>query len=225
MTHYWSWLKTFATKLARNSFCNAFPLATLGGCRFFLGQALIGNVNECGLKHKYIKDHHFRLRVKCLQALIFIPEPIVKECLELSCGDFEDDELAVLNYFERTYIGAINPRSEERRQSQYSLEVWNMLDRSLLGAPLTTNHSEGWQARLYSACGLNNPNFWHFLDLLVSEMDLVRLELLIYKIGSERRVRTYVKDSTKKLHTLCLRDIPSSDDEKIELLKSFAMIF
>ena len=92
-------------KAAINAFGKAFPLATL-----------------CGLKHKYINDHHFRIRVKCLQALSFIPEPIVMECFELISGDFEDDELAVLNYFERTYIGAINPRSKERRQPQYSID-------------------------------------------------------------------------------------------------------
>ena len=212
-------------KAAINAFGKAFPLATLGGCRFHLAQAIIRNVNECGLKHKYINDHNFRIRVKCLQALSFIPEPIVIECFELISGDFEDDELAVLNYFERTYIGAISPRSKERRQPQYSLEFWNMRDRSLLGAPLTTNHSEGWHARLNSTCGRNNPNIWQFLDLLKSEMGLVRLDLLNYKIGGERRVRTYVKDSTKKLQNLCLRELPNSDDEKKELLKSFAMLF
>ena len=100
-----------------------------------------------------------------------------------------------------------------------------MRDRSLLGAPLTTNHSGGWHARLNSACGRNIPNILQFLDLLKSEMDLVRLDLLDYKIGGERRVRTYVKDSTKKLQSLCLREIPNSDEEKIELLKSFAMLF
>ena len=138
--------------------------------------------------------------MKCLQALSFIPEPIVIECFELISGDFEDDELAVLNYFERTYIGAINPRSK-RRQPQYSLDFWNMRDRSLLRAPLTTNHSEGWHARLNSTCGRNIPNIWQFLDLLKSEMGLVRLDLLNYKIGGEGRVRTYVKDSTKSCKT------------------------
>ena len=120
-----------------------------------------------------------------------------------------DFEKAAIN-FERTYIGAINPRSKKRRQPQYSLEFWNMRDRSLLGAPQTTNHSEGWHARLNSTCDRNNPNIWQFLDLLKSEMGLVCLDLLSYKIGGERRVRIYVKDSTKKLQNLCLREIPNS---------------
>ena len=90
-----------------------------------------------------------------------------------------------------------------------------MRDRSLLGAPLTTNHSEGWHASLNSACGRSNTNVWQFLDLLKLEMGLVRLDLLNYKIGGERRVRTNAKDSTKKLQNLCLREIPNSDEEKI----------
>ena len=225
MTHYWSWLKTFATKLARNSFCKAFPLATLGGCRFFLGQALIGNVNECGLKHKYIKDHHFRLRVKCLPALIFIPEPIIKECLELSCGDFEDDELAVLNYFERTYIGAINPRSEERWHSQYSLEVWNMRDRSLLGAPLTTNHSEGWQARLYSACGLNNPNFGISCTCWYQKWIWSVWNYLFTKSAAKGEWLLMWKTRQKSCILFAWGIFQAQTTKKIELLKSFAMIF
>ena len=51
-------------KAAINAFGKAFLLVTVGGCRFHLAQAIIRNVNECGLKHKYINDHHFRTRVK-----------------------------------------------------------------------------------------------------------------------------------------------------------------
>ena len=122
-------------KAAFNAFGQAFPLANLGGCRFHLAQAIMRHVNEHGLKHKYMVDTEFRIRVKCLQALSFIPEPLVVEFFELISAEFEDEELVVLNYFERTYIGAMNPRSKERRQPQYEIPFWNMQNRSLLGLP------------------------------------------------------------------------------------------
>ena len=100
-------------RAAINAFGKAFPLTNLGGCRFHLAHVIILNVNECELKHKYINGYHIRIRVKCLQALSLMPEPIVIECFELINGDFEDDELAVFNYFERTCNGAINPRSKD----------------------------------------------------------------------------------------------------------------
>ena len=49
-------------------------------------------------------------------------EPIVIEFFELIVSNVEDDELAALNYFERTYI---DPGSK-RLQPQYSLEFWNI---------------------------------------------------------------------------------------------------
>ena len=71
--------------------------------------------------NKYVNDHHFRIRVKCLHALSFIPVSLVIEYFEIIRREFADDELAV-NYFERTYIGAVNARSKERRQPQYPID-------------------------------------------------------------------------------------------------------
>ena len=211
-------------KAAITSFERSFPDSLTGGCFFHLCQSIIRNVNEIGLKIKYVNDKSFRLRVKSLYCLAFMPVALVIEFFEVLSNQFNDDEMALVDYFERTYIGAMKPRTNERRQPLYDPSFWNMRDRSDLGAPKTTNHSEGWHGRL-NAANHQNPNMWTFLEILKVEITLVRRELLDYRLGGEKRKRAYIKDMNKRLKNLCDRPIPEADKEKLELLNSFALLF
>ena len=66
---------------------------------------------------------------------------------------------------------------------------------------------------------------WTFLEILKVEITLVRRELLDYRLGGEKNKRTYIKDMNKRLKNLCERPIPEADEEKVELLNSFALLF
>ena len=94
--------------------------------------------------------------------------------------------MALVDYFERTYIGAKKPRTNERRKPMNDHSFWNMRDRSKLGALKTTNHSEGWHGRL-NAANHHNPNLRTFLEILKVEITLVRRELLDYRLSGEKR--------------------------------------
>ena len=85
--------------------------------------------------------------------------------------------------------------------------------RSNLGAPKTTTHSEGWHGRL-NAASHHNPNMWTFWEILKVEITLVGRELLDYRLGQEKRKRTYINDLNKRLKNLCDRRIPEADEEK-----------
>ena len=117
--------------------------------------------------------------------------------------------MALVDYFERKYIGEIKPRTNERRKPMYDHSFWNMRDRSNLGAPKTTNHSGGWHGRL-NAANHHNPNMWTFLGISKVEITLFRRELLDYRLGGEKK-RTYIKDINKRLKNLCERPIPEAD--------------
>ena len=56
------------------------------------------------------------------------------------------------------------------------------------------------------------------------EITLVRRELLDYRLGGEKK-RTYIKHMNKRLKNLCERPIPEADEDKVELLNSFALLF
>ena len=117
------------------------------------------------MKIKYVSDKPFRLRNKSLYCSAFIPVALVVEFFEALSNQFTDDEMALIDYLERTYNGAIEPTTNERRKRMYDHLFWNMRDRSDLGAPKTTNHSEGWHGRLRAA-NQHNPNMWTFSDIL-----------------------------------------------------------
>ena len=166
-------------KAGITSFERSFPGSLTGGCFFHLCQSVIRNVKESGLKIKYVNDKAFRLRVKSLYCLTFIPVALIVEFFEALSNQYTDDEMALVDYFERTYIGANKPKTNERGKPMYDHSFWNMRDRSNLGAPKTTNHSEGWHGRL-NAANHHNPKMWTSLEILKVEITLVRRELLDY---------------------------------------------
>lgn len=62
---------------------------------------------------KYQEDEHFRLNVKMLIGLAFLPLADVVTGFDLVAGEFDDDADDLLDYFERTWIG--EPRRRGKR--------------------------------------------------------------------------------------------------------------
>ena len=47
------------------------------------------------------------------------------------------------------------------------------------------------------------------------EITLARRELLDYRLGGGKRIRTYIKDMNKRMKNLCDRPIPEADGKKM----------
>ena len=62
-------------------------------------------VKRFGLMTKYQMNDQFKLRVKMLAALAFVPVSDVISTYESLAVTFLDDELPLLSYFELTWIG------------------------------------------------------------------------------------------------------------------------
>ena len=77
----------------------------------------------------YKVDTEFRIIVKKLAALAFIPVAHVIPTFESIATQFLQDELPLLSYFEKTWIGA--PVAGNRYlPPDLSIQMWNVLDRS-----------------------------------------------------------------------------------------------
>lgn len=65
------------------------------------------HVQSKGLSNKYEDDENFRLNVKRLIALAFLPLSDVVAGFDLVAADFEDDDIVdeFIDYFEKTWIG------------------------------------------------------------------------------------------------------------------------
>ena len=57
-----------------NAIQEMFPASRIGGCYFHLGQSLYRRVQRLGLQGKYETNEEFRLRVKMLSSLAFLPQ-------------------------------------------------------------------------------------------------------------------------------------------------------
>ena len=50
-----------------------FPTAIISGCLFHFSQAILRKVSKLGLRTRYLQDEEFRMTVRSLIAIAFIP--------------------------------------------------------------------------------------------------------------------------------------------------------
>jgi hypothetical protein len=75
------------------------------GCLFHFGQCLWREVQSLGLQDKYSNDDKFRMNVKKLKALAFVPVSNVIHGYSSIINDFDEEDYDLLDYFERVWIG------------------------------------------------------------------------------------------------------------------------
>ena len=168
-----SWMSTQSLQWLFSSFLSDFEqgayLAMLEvfpgigeeGCFFHLCKRLDYHVKKLGLSTKYEQDYDFRMRVKKLAALAFVPVADVVAVFESLATTFLDDELRLLSYFETTWIGA--PAGGRRLPPLFPHHMWNVLDRSSTGASRTTNALEAYHHTFNSLLACQKPTIWKLL--------------------------------------------------------------
>ncbi|CAM4831054.1 unnamed protein product [Rotaria magnacalcarata] len=75
------------------------------GSLFHFSQAICRQVQNKGLATKYRQDECFRLKLKKLIALAFVPLDEVTTAFDLIADQFNDDADDLLEYFEKTWVG------------------------------------------------------------------------------------------------------------------------
>ena len=158
---------------------DVFPGIGEEGCFFHLCKRLDFQVKELGLMPKYRVDDPFRLRVKKLAALAFVPVADVVACFESLATTFLADELPLLAYFEGTWIGqSVGGR---RLPPTFPHHMWNVLDRSAAGSTRTTNSLEAFHHTFNSLLSCQHPTVWKLLESLEAQQNISRST--IFKIS------------------------------------------
>lgn len=139
-------LHTDLEKASINAFLFHFPDSTIQSCLFHLGQAVIRKVQKFGLFNRYINDQSFKVRVRMLVALAFLPmENVIDGFKEVS--KFLEDVPDLTEYFDNTYVrGAIIRKSGEtviRRRPNFLPQQWNVSSGIESGMDRTNNVIEG----------------------------------------------------------------------------------
>ena len=75
------------------------------GCFFHFGQCIWREIQSLGLQNKYINDEKFRINVKKLMGLAYVPVSDVIKAYSSIATDFDVEDNDLLHYFERVWIG------------------------------------------------------------------------------------------------------------------------
>ncbi len=174
---------------ALNSFRRHFPNAEISGCYFHLTQCIVRKVGSLGLKRRFDSDMDFKLKIKSLAALSFVPENEVQNVFDaLTLAWPEDDaSFELLGYFSNNWVVGVG-----NRPPKFPLNLWNHHATAAVGGPRTTNCCEGWHNSLNSHFLSKHPSIWKLFDGLKEDINLNRLILTHAETGvEEARARKY----------------------------------
>ncbi|XP_067671770.1 uncharacterized protein [Haliotis asinina] len=138
----------------------------LKGCLFHFGQAISRNVQKYGLQMRFVTDPEVANFVRIASAL-----PLVRP------KDIDDVWLSAVNN-----MNYLNDPSVNQFADYVTLQwiegpgrqMWNHLH--TVGSR-TTNHLEGWHARL-SKLGQKHPNIYRFIDIIRKEQSYTETTIL-----------------------------------------------
>ena len=106
-------------------------------------------VTDIGLKIRYQTDGDFNTKIKCLMALAYVPPP---DTIDAFIEIVDDDEMPqeLVSYIETHYIGGERGRGRRRRRvpPTFSMDLWNVYERTVNQLPNTNNAVEGFHNAL-----------------------------------------------------------------------------
>ncbi|KAB0805687.1 hypothetical protein PPYR_02657 [Photinus pyralis] len=129
---------------AMGAFSEEFEGIAVSGCFFHLCQNVWRRVQSEGLQILYQGNHDFAQWVRMIPAIAFVPPHRVLEAFDelVEYENFPPEAQPIVDYFEDIYIGRRARR--QRRPPIFSIEMWNMYQRTLDGRHRTNNNIEGW---------------------------------------------------------------------------------
>ena len=140
----------------RNAIKKMQPDTEIQFCFFHLGQAVWRNVQKLGFSRKYMDDDEFRLNVKKMICLVFVPiDDVIFAFEALRKEDPSEEFQSLSDYFEDTYIGAC--RGNRRVKPKFDIADWNVFNRVLSGEPRTNNALEAWNGSFNKFVSTKHP--------------------------------------------------------------------
>ncbi|GAB0097315.1 hypothetical protein DMENIID0001_129480 [Sergentomyia squamirostris] len=203
---------------AIGAFEAVFPGAVQNGCFFHYSQALYRKLQTLpDLCEQYSKDRNVLHHLKMFNALAFSDrvEQAFTDMKELPFFRSDDEQLLeYIEYFERTWIGAV-------RKPKYAPEKWNCREAVLKGLPKTSNNVEGWHNAFAHLVGASHPNIWKFLEKLRKQQRLTEQSFQELKQG-----RVPARRKADNNRTILLQRIVQQQEahpaDNIEYLKALS---
>ncbi|CAF3260105.1 unnamed protein product [Rotaria socialis] len=179
-----------------------FPNAVHRGCLFHFGQCVWRHIQDNGLSKKYQEDEYFRLNVRKLLSLPFVPTDNVAEAFDIVADDFEDDADNIVEYFEKTWIGQRKKRGTGRKKPIFNYELWNVYERVINNLPRSNNSVEAWHCPFANRVSMAHPSTAKLADKIRREQSKFEIDIqqmlqghqpqlkkLVYRKLNERMIR------------------------------------
>ncbi|CAF1600090.1 unnamed protein product [Didymodactylos carnosus] len=180
-------------RTAINAFGGSFTTttnpSTMLGCFFHLQNNIQRKVQELGLKTNCEQDPVFAHNVSKIAALAFLQPADVSQGFADLHNSSPPMLHPLLDYFEDTYIG--RQRSQGRCKPMFSVEFWNMHQRTTDLSMCTNNSAETWHRRLNSIIQCQHPTRWAFIESLQNEEHFIHCQLI--KLNSGQKVESIFK--------------------------------
>ena len=97
---------------------NVFESVEVSSCFFHLSSNIWKQIQNNGLRERYVEDAEFALHMQMVAALAFVPSHDVIASFDLLCDQIRlthgDDVDRVLDYFEDNYIGRFRAKAQHR---------------------------------------------------------------------------------------------------------------
>ncbi|CAF2872592.1 unnamed protein product [Rotaria sp. Silwood2] len=130
-----------------------------------------------GLSTKYREDENFRLNVKILIGLAFLPLSDVITGFDLVAGEFDDDADDLLDYFEKTWIGEPRRRGAGRKKPKFDHTLWNVYDRFIADLPRSNNSVEGWHNAFANRVTIAHPTIKKLAEKIRREQSKFEVDI------------------------------------------------
>ena len=205
-----------------------FPEVEIYCCDAHFKRAVRTNLQKHHLQTVYETDRSFQTFVRYLWGLSLVPkediikvwdEFVVHNIPEVEEGEWDVEEEQVnnfLDYFEKTWLGAMNNRTNMRRNPKFKHDLWSKFAAVVNGDDTTTNASEGFNSAIKISIP-HNANIWCVMKQFQLEDSLVAVKLRDSAIGADSeigRTRTTERQQrTKDLRNLMMNyhNIPLKD--------------
>ena len=141
-------------------------------CLFHFGQCIYRKIQKLGCSKEYETNEDFKLFVKCVTSLAFVPPNcVIKEFDKLQTKSKKFQNLNIesfMEYFKKNFIQ--NPK--------YPLESWNAHDRILNNTKLTSNSAEIFNRHFYSRFEQSHSGILTFIQKLKEHQSIMEQDIL-----------------------------------------------
>ena len=173
----------------RNALTDIFPSVTIIGCWFHFTKAVFEKVKKLGLSRLYKTNQLFRIWIRKLMALPFLPEEHIRHTylsLDIPLADLLDSEKELVHKF-KSYFNKFWINGNANLSVFYYEKA-------------TNNGAESYHKSLKSYIRVPHPNIWKFMASLndvISDND-IELQRLMEGLDTTRGPNSYTKTKTDR---------------------------